>query len=122
MTISQHSANNPFVTCLDRDHRKGENISFLAIRPLLIQDLWRSPSPNMTLIVRGAPDGIQVLGDLSETKIRDTRMVVGIQKNIRLNTRQYAGKTGLKTITYSLEITVNYVARVEKVKAFGDIR
>ena len=122
MTISQNSANNPFAKHLDYDHRKRENISFLAVCPLLVQDLRRSPSPDMALIVRGAPDGIQVLGDLGETKIRDPRMVVGIQKNIRLNTRQYAGKTGLKTITYSLEITVNYVARVEKVKAFGDIR
>jgi hypothetical protein len=29
---------------------------------------------------------------------------------------------GLETITHSLEITVNHVARAEKVKAFGDIR
>jgi hypothetical protein len=31
-------------------------------------------------------------------------------------------QTGPKTITYPLEITVNYVTRVEKAKAFGDIR
>jgi hypothetical protein len=28
---------------------------------------------------------------------------------------------GLETITYSLEITMNYVARVEEAKAFGNI-
>jgi len=31
-------------------------------------------------------------------------------------------KTGFRTITYSLEISMNYVAGVEKVKAFDNIR
>ena len=75
----------------------------------------------MTLIIRGTLYGIQVLNDRSKTKTRDPRMIVGVQKNIWLDMCQYDGKTGLKTIAYSLEITVNHVARVEKVNAFSDI-
>jgi hypothetical protein len=76
----------------------------------------------MTLLFRSTSHGIQVLGDPSKAKIRDPRMAGGIHKDIWLGTCQYGGKSGLRVITYSLEITVNYVAGVEKVKAFSDIR
>ena len=110
------------VTYLDHDHREGENIRFLAIRPLLVQDFGRSPSCGIIVIIRGAPDGVQVLSDHNETKIRDPCAASGVHKDVRLDTCQHAGKVGLGTITYSLEITVNYVAGVEKAKAIGDVK
>ena len=74
----------------------------------------------MTLIFRGASHGIQVLCDRSKTKIREPRVTGVIHKDIWLDTCQYRGKAGPDPITYSLEITMNYVAGVKKAKAFGD--
>jgi hypothetical protein len=114
--------NNQFLTYLDHDHRERENVRFFAICPLLVQDLWRNPSRGMTVVSRGASHGIQVLSDRSKTKIRDPCVAGGIHKDIWLDACQCGGKTGFRIITHSLEITMNYVARVEKVKAFSDIR
>jgi hypothetical protein len=75
-------ANNPFVTCLDHDHRERENIGFFAVCPLLVQNLWRGPLPGVTPITQGTPDGIQVLSDPGKPKVGDSCVVGGIQKNI----------------------------------------
>lgn len=48
-------------------------------------------------------------------------MTGGIHKDIWLDMYQHGGKTRLGTITYSLEITVDYIAGVEIVKAIDDI-
>ena len=109
-------------TYLDHDHHEGENIRFLAVCPLVIQDLRRSPPRGMTLIVRGALRRVRIRSDRREAEVRDPRVVVGVQENIRLDACQHGGKTGFRQITYTLEITVNYIAGVEKVKAFGDIK
>jgi hypothetical protein len=45
-----------------------------------------------------------------------------IHKDIWLDRCQHGGKMGLRTITHSLEITMNYIAGVEVVKAFSNIR
>jgi hypothetical protein len=71
-------ANHSFATCLNHDHRERENIGFFAVRSLLVQDLWRSPPPHMTLFARGASDRIQVLSDPGKPKIGDSRVVGGI--------------------------------------------
>jgi len=70
---------------------------------------------------RGASYGIQVLGDRGETEIRDSRVASGIHEDVWLDTCQNCGKTGLISITYSLEITMDYVAGMEIVKAASDI-
>ena len=44
-----------------------------------------------------------------------------IHEDIRLDTCQCGGTIGFIPITYSFQITVNYVAGVEKVKPFSDI-
>jgi len=75
----------------------------------------------MTLLLRGAPHGIQVLSDRRETKICDSRVAGVIHEDIWLDTCQCGGKTGFIPITYSFQITVNYVAGVEEVKPFSDI-
>jgi len=46
----------------------------------------------------------------------------GIHEDIWLDGGQRGGRTGLVSIAYSLEITVNYVAGVEIVKAASDVR
>jgi hypothetical protein len=114
-------ANDPFLKYLDHDHRERENISFFAICPFRVQDLWCSPSCGVALVIRSASYRIQVLSDRSKTKIGNPRMVVATHKDIWLDTCQYGGNMGLRTIAYSLEITMNYVVGVEKVKAFGGI-
>ena len=48
-------------------------------------------------------------------------MAGGIYKYIWLDTRHYGDKMGFWTITYSPEVTMNYVAGVEKVQTFSDI-
>jgi len=76
------------MTYLNHDHRKRENIRFSAVCSHLIQNLWRSPSRGLILIVRGASYGIQVLGDHGKAEIRDPRMARGIHKDIWLDTCQ----------------------------------
>jgi hypothetical protein len=49
---------NPFLTYLDHDHRERKNIRFFAVRPLIVQDLWRSPSQGVTMIIRSTSHGI----------------------------------------------------------------
>ena len=49
-------------------------------------------------------------------------MASDIHKYIWLEVCQYHGKMELRTTTYPLEITMNYVARVEIVETFGNIR
>jgi hypothetical protein len=114
-------ANNLFLTYLDRDHRERENIGFFAICPLPVQNLRCSPSCGVTLVIRSGSYRVQVLGDRSKTKIGDPCTVIATHKDIWLDMCQYGSKIGFRTITYSLEIAVNYVAGVEKVKPFGDI-
>jgi len=69
----------------------------------------------MTLILRGASHRIQILSDRGKAKIRDPCAASVIHKDIRLDTYECGGKTGLNSITYSLEVTMNYVAGVNKV-------
>ena len=76
----------------------------------------------MTVIFRHAPHGIQILSDRSKTEIRDARVAFVIYKYIRLDTRQHGRGIGLMRFTYPFQVTMNYVAGVEKVKPFCDIR
>ena len=76
----------------------------------------------MTTFIRSASNRIEVLSDRSKTKIRDPCATGGINKDIWLETCQYNCGTGHGKTTYSLEITMNYVAGVEVIKALSDVR
>ena len=62
------------------------------------------------------------MGDRSKAKICDPCATSDVHKYIRLEMCQCRGKTEFRTTAYPLEITMNYVARVEIVETFGDIR
>jgi hypothetical protein len=89
-------ASNKFRPYLDRDHRESENVRFFAVRPLFVQDLWRSPSRGMTLLFRSTSHGIQALSGSSKAEIRDPRVVVGIHKDIWLYMCQYGDNLSLE--------------------------
>ena len=108
------------VTYLNHDHRESENIRSPAICSL-VQDLWSSPPRGVTMLTGRAACGFQVLSDRSEAKIRETRMTGVIHKDVWLGVCQCGGKTRLRTTTYSLEVPVSYIARVEVAKAFSDV-
>jgi len=73
------------------------------------------------IMLKNAPDGIQVLGDRSEAKIGDACMIEFVHKNVCLARCQYGGETRLRT-TYSPEVPMNHIAGVEVVEALGNIR
>ena len=73
-----------FATNLNCDHRKRENIRFLAICPPIIQDLWCNPSYR-----------IRVLSDHGETKVGDPCATGGVHKDVRLAMRQCVMKRDL---------------------------
>ena len=83
------------VTHLDHDHRESKNVRFLAMSPL-VQDLRRSPSHSVTILGLGALDRTRVLSDRSEAEIRETRMTVGIHKDVWLYMYQCGGETKFK--------------------------
>ena len=72
-------------------------------------------------VIAQASHGFEVSSDHSKTKIRDLCVAGDIHKDIWLDACQYTGKTGLGITTYSLEITMNYVAGAEVIKALSDI-
>lgn len=74
------------------------------------------------MIIRGDRHRIITLNDCRQTEIRDPRMAVVINKDIWLNTCQSGGNTGFRGITYSLEVPVDDVTGVEKVKTLSNIR
>jgi len=76
----------------------------------------------MTVLTRGGPHGIQVLSNHGEAEIGDTCMTGIIHKDIRLVECQYGGRIISRTVTYSLEVPVNHIARVEVTKSLSNIR
>ena len=90
------NVNYSLVTYLDHDHREGENICLLAVRPLLVQNLWRSPSCGKNPLTRAASYGIYVLSDCSKTEIRNPWVAVGVCEDIWLDVCQCDGKLGLE--------------------------
>ena len=115
---STHSRSS--TTYLNHDHRESENIRFLAVCPL-VQDLWRSPPCTVAMEIRDAQCRIQILGDSSEAKIRQTRMAGVIHKDVWLDGCQCGSEARLEIITYSLEIPVNDIAGVEVTEALSDV-
>ena len=111
---------NPPVSHFDHDHRERENVCFLAICSLPVQDLWRSKSNGVAQ--RDARYGILELTDRPETKICDSCVTGAIHQDVWLDTCQFGRKIWLTSITYSFEVSMNYVVRVEKVKTLSDIR
>ena len=107
------------LTYLNHDHRKRKCVRLLA-ECSLCQDLWRSPSRGVTTLMRGAPDGIQVLSDCGKAEICDQRITGVVHKDVWLTRCQYGGK-GRHRTTYSLEVTMDHVAGMEVAEASGDV-
>jgi len=112
--------NNPFVTHLDHDHCERENIPFLAVHSAPSRDLWCGPLHSVIWIIRDTLCRTRALNDRSTTKIHDPCLTSDIHEDIRLEKCQCGGKTWLGTTTYSLEISINYIAGVEISKAISD--
>jgi hypothetical protein len=107
-------------THLDHDHRKSENVRFLAMSPP-IQDFWCSPSPGVTMMGLGTPDRIQVLSNRCETEICETRVTGIIHEDVWLGAYQCDGETKLGVTTYTLEVPVNDITGVEVAETPGYI-
>jgi len=112
MSINTTSSRLP-TTHFDHDHRERENVSLLAARSLLLQDLRCGPSWGMAMLMRGAWHGIQALGNLSEPKIREARTTGVVHEDIRLVMCKYSDGTRFRTTTYTLEVPMNYIVGVE---------
>lgn len=83
----QHTG-KPFHTHLYHNHGEREDVRFFTTCATL-QDLWRSPSRSVTTRSLGAPYGIRVLGDCSETKVRYLCMTRAIYEDVALAGHQY---------------------------------
>ena len=79
------------MTYFEGDHRERKNVRFLG-KLLPLQDLWCSPSRAVATLKRGAPDGIQVLGERGEAKVREARTTRVIHKDVQLAECEYCGK------------------------------
>jgi len=122
MTVSQNSTGSASsMTCLDHDHRKSKNVSFLAVHSLH-QDFWGTPSQAVAMMSCGALDGIQVFGDRGEAEIRDACMTGVVHKDIWLAECQCCSKRGSRTTAYSLDIPVNYIASMKVSETLSDVR
>jgi len=99
------------MTYLDHDHSERENVCFLAVFPTN-QDLRRSPLRAVATLARSTLDGIRVLSKRSKAKICDARTTSFVHKDVWLTGCQDGGKPRLRTTTYSLKVSVNYVAGI----------
>ena len=61
------------------------------------------------------------MSDCSKAKVRDDRTVGAIHKDVFLAGYQYGCGTKFTTFTYSLEVTMNYIARVEVAETLSDV-
>ena len=106
----------------NHDHREREHVGFLAVYPF-VQDLWRGPSRSVAVQGqgRGAPGGIQVSSDRGEAEIGDACVTGVIHKDVWLARCQWGDETRFKITTYSLEIPMDHIARVEVAEALSDI-
>ena len=109
------------MTYLNHDHCERKNIRLLAICPL-VQDLWRSPLWGVASLKCGVLNGIRVVSEHGKAKIRDVCMTRVVHKDVLLAGRQYSSETRFRTVTYSLEVTMDHIARVEVAEADSDIR
>jgi len=112
---------------LNHDHCERENVRFVAVCTLFVQYLGCSPSRSMALIFQDALHVVhsshEVLSSSyrSTAKIRDSCVTSVIHEDVRLAMCQSGQNTKLILITYSFEITMDYVARVKKVKTLSNI-
>ena len=61
------------------------------------------------------------MSERSKTKIRDSCVTSIIHKDIWLDMCKNGTTPGIRTIAYSLEVTVDCAAGVKKAKTFSDI-
>ena len=73
------------MTYLDHDHRKGENVRFLAVFPIT-PNLGRGPLQLHTeaVLKRRVLHGIQVFGDLCKAEIRDPNVTGVLHQDVEL--------------------------------------
>jgi len=105
---------------LYHDHRERVNVRFLAECPLF-QDLWCCPQRGVATPTRGTPCGIWVLSNCSVAKIRNPCTIGVVHEDVCLVRCQYYGKR-FGTVTYSLEVSMYYIAGVDVAEAISDIR
>ena len=75
----------------------------------------------MVVLVRGALDGIRISSHHGEAKIPDTCTAELVHKDIRLAMYQYNCGTRSRKITYSLEVPMDYIARMKVAEAISDV-
>ena len=88
------------MTHLDHDHRKGENIRFLAMFPPTIQDFWCGVDP----VVRAASCKVPVLSNRGKAYVRDPCVTVEINEDIGLRRRQKDDQVGLEQLPTPLRL------------------
>ena len=93
------------MTHLDHDHRKGENIRFLAMFPPTIQDFWRGPSCGVNPgMARAASYKVPVLNTRGKANVRDPSATIGIDEDIGLCRRQKGDQVGLERLLTPLRL------------------
>ena len=96
---------------LDHNHGEGEYVC-LPAGWTVKQDFRRSPSRSVATPMLGALYRIQTLIDHSKGKITDARTASVVHKNVWLTGSQDGGETRFSTTTHTLEVPMNYIARV----------
>ena len=71
-------------------------------------------------MARDGPHRIRVLSDRSEPEVRDARVAVVVHKDVWLAGCQHS-EVKSRVFTYSFEVPMNHVARVEVAEALNDI-
>ena len=88
----------------------------------MLQDLWRRPLLASDALVRGAFLRVHFSNDRGEIKVYDPCAAVGTHEDICLIRCQYSDGMRFRTVTYSLEVTMNHIVTVEVAEAISDIR
>ena len=87
-----------------------------------LQDLWCSPPRSVATLMRTTRYRIQVLSHRGKAEIRDDRTTGVVNEDIWLTGSQHGGEMRYKTTTYTLEVPVYHITRVEVAEAFSDVR
>ena len=107
------------MTHLNHDHCEREHVHFFAMFPTL-QDLWSRQVLDSDRPVGGCLSGIHIRSDRSDRETHNSRATIRIHEHVRLAEYQHGDEANVRIITYPLEITMNYIMRMEVIEAIGD--